>query len=59
MWWWWWWGLDPVVRYRVHAGGARTSEVATQAQVNTQTLRYYVLSDSPGEHDGIVLRHVG
>jgi DNA-binding transcriptional MerR regulator len=30
-----------VVRYRVHPGGVRTSEVATQAQVNTQTLRYY------------------
>ena len=27
--------------YRVHAGEVRTSEVATQAQVNVQTLRYY------------------
>jgi MerR family transcriptional regulator, mercuric resistance operon regulatory protein len=34
-------GLDPVVRYRVHAGWVRTSEVAAQAQVNAQTLRYY------------------
>ena len=33
--------LDSVVGYRVHAGGVRTSEVATQAQVNIQTLRYY------------------
>jgi Hg(II)-responsive transcriptional regulator len=30
-----------IVRYRVHPGGVRTSEVAAQAQVNTQTLRYY------------------
>ena len=30
-----------VVGYRVHSGGVRTSEVAAQAQVNTQTLRYY------------------
>ncbi|BBZ54706.1 MerR family transcriptional regulator [Mycolicibacterium phocaicum] len=34
-------GLDPVPGYRVHAGEVRTSEVAEQAQVNTQTLRYY------------------
>jgi Hg(II)-responsive transcriptional regulator len=27
--------------YRVHAGWVRTSEVAAQAHVNTQTLRYY------------------
>lgn len=33
--------LDSVVGYRVHAGGVRTSEVAAQAHVNTQTLRYY------------------
>ena len=33
--------LDLVVGYRVHAGGVRTSEVAAQAQVGTQTLRYY------------------
>lgn len=33
--------LDSVPGYRVHAGGVRTSEVAAQAQVNTQTLRYY------------------
>lgn len=33
--------LDPVPGYKVHAGGVRISEVAAQAQVNTQTLRYY------------------
>jgi DNA-binding transcriptional MerR regulator len=33
--------VDSVVRYRVHAGGVRTSEVAAQARVNAQTLRYY------------------
>ena len=27
--------------YRVHAGWVRTSEVAAQAHLNTQTLRYY------------------
>ena len=37
------WGvqLDLIPGYGVHAGGVRTSEVAAQAQVNTQTLRYY------------------
>jgi MerR family transcriptional regulator, mercuric resistance operon regulatory protein len=37
------WGvqLDLVPGYGVHAGGVRTSEVAAQAQVKTQTLRYY------------------
>jgi len=37
------WGvqLDLISGYGVHAGGVRTSEVAAQAQVNTQTLRYY------------------
>ena len=34
-------GLDSIPGYRVHAGGVRTSEVAAQAHVNTQTLRYY------------------
>jgi hypothetical protein len=34
-------GFDLVVRYGVHPVGVRTSEVAAQAQVNTQTLRYY------------------
>jgi Hg(II)-responsive transcriptional regulator len=34
-------GLDSVLRYRVHAGLVRTSEVAAAAQVNAQTLRYY------------------
>jgi DNA-binding transcriptional MerR regulator len=29
------------VGYRVHAGEVRTGEVATQAPVNIQTLRYY------------------
>ena len=33
--------VDLVVGYRVHPGGVRTSEVAAQAHVNTQTLRYY------------------
>ena len=33
--------LDLIPGYRVHAGGVRTSEVAAQAHVNTQTLRYY------------------
>jgi Hg(II)-responsive transcriptional regulator len=33
--------LDLIPGYRVHAGGVRTSEVAAQARVNTQTLRYY------------------
>jgi Hg(II)-responsive transcriptional regulator len=33
--------LDSVVGYRGHAGGVRTSEVAAQAGVNRQTLRYY------------------
>lgn len=33
--------LDPVRRYRVHAGGVRTGEVAERAGVNVQTLRYY------------------
>src|SRR5262249_27013743 len=33
--------LDPVPRYRVDAGGMQTHEVAEQAGVNTQTLRYY------------------
>jgi DNA-binding transcriptional MerR regulator len=33
--------LDLVLGYRVHSGGVRTSEVAAQAHVNTQTLRYY------------------
>lgn len=33
--------LDSVVGYRVHAGGVRTSEVAAQTHINTQTLRYY------------------
>jgi Hg(II)-responsive transcriptional regulator len=34
-------GLDPVPGYSVHAGRVRTSEVAAQAAVNVQTLRYY------------------
>lgn len=33
--------LDLIPGYRVHPGGVRTSEVAAQAQVNSQTLRYY------------------
>lgn len=33
--------VDPIVGYRVHAGGVRTSEVAAAAHVNAQTLRYY------------------
>jgi Hg(II)-responsive transcriptional regulator len=33
--------LDSVLGYGVHAGGVRTSEVAAQAKVNSQTLRYY------------------
>src|SRR5215468_4131605 len=33
--------LDPVPQYRVDAGGMQTHEVAEQAGVNTQTLRYY------------------
>jgi DNA-binding transcriptional MerR regulator len=33
--------LDSVPEYRVHAVGERTSEVAAQAHVNAQTLRYY------------------
>jgi DNA-binding transcriptional MerR regulator len=33
--------LDSVVGYRVHADEVRTSEVAAQAHVNAQTLRYY------------------
>jgi DNA-binding transcriptional MerR regulator len=33
--------LDSVLRYRVHADEVRTSEVAAQAQVSTETLRYY------------------
>jgi len=33
--------FDSVPGYRVMLVGVRTSEVATQAQVNTQTLRYY------------------
>lgn len=33
--------LDLIPGYRVHAGEVRTSEVAAQAHVNAQTLRYY------------------
>jgi DNA-binding transcriptional MerR regulator len=33
--------LDSVPKYRVHAVGVRTREVAAQAHVNVQTLRYY------------------
>jgi Hg(II)-responsive transcriptional regulator len=33
--------LDLIPGYRVHAGGVRTSDVAAQAHVNAQTLRYY------------------
>jgi DNA-binding transcriptional MerR regulator len=33
--------LDLALRYRVHAGRVRTSEVAEQTQVNPQTWRYY------------------
>jgi DNA-binding transcriptional MerR regulator len=33
--------LDLIPGYRVHHGGVRTGEVAAQARVNTQTLRYY------------------
>jgi Hg(II)-responsive transcriptional regulator len=34
-------GLDLVLSYRVNNGGTRSSEVASRAGVNTQTLRYY------------------
>lgn len=33
--------LDLIPGYRVHADGVRTGEVAAQAHVNAQTLRYY------------------
>jgi Hg(II)-responsive transcriptional regulator len=33
--------LDSVPGYRVHAGHVRTSELASRAAVNPQTLRYY------------------
>lgn len=50
-----WTGLDLVPGYKVHAGWVRTSEVATRAQVNPQTLRYYErrgLLPSPGRTAG-------
>jgi DNA-binding transcriptional MerR regulator len=33
--------LDPVARYRVYGARMRTGEVAAEAGVNVQTLRYY------------------
>ena len=33
--------LDSVPRYRVYRAGMRTGQVAEQAQVNVETLRYY------------------
>ena len=48
--------LDPVPGYRVDAGGMQTHEVAEQAGVNTQTLRYYerrgLLAEPPRSQAG-------
>jgi hypothetical protein len=42
-----WLENDEVVRYRVHAGGVRTSEVAAQARVKAQTLRFVKRAQLP------------
>jgi Hg(II)-responsive transcriptional regulator len=34
-------GLDSIPRYRVYPAGMRSSEVASRAGVNVQTIRYY------------------
>jgi Hg(II)-responsive transcriptional regulator len=48
-------GLDAVARYRVQDGGMRTSELADEAGVNSETLRYYErrgLLDEPPRTSG-------
>ena len=50
------WTLDSVPRYRVYSRGVRTQEVADQAGVNPQTLRYYerrgLLPEPPRQESG-------